>query len=268
MNNVLNIDTRELNEFANRLANLSKTALPNVVRKTLNDAAMDVKKDTMLKAAGNSFEKRQPNFFKYFSKVEFAAGRDINKMQSRVGFTEVGLNGENNYAVKDLEQQEKGGTIGGKSFIPLSFGRANVSGLIKEEFRLQNIKNKWFEPRHVSGKNEKERFVKTLKHAGVGGFILTDRYVFRVNAIEKRKKFDKRGYNRLVKKLGSASGIKKSGFESDIWKLTPLYSVDWGRTIKVAKTSFMEAASKVTVSRIEKMFVKNAEERFKRVLKK
>ncbi len=69
MNNVLNIDTRELNEFANRLANLSKTALPNVVRKTLNDAAMDVKKDTMLKAAGDSFEKRQPNFFKYFSKV-------------------------------------------------------------------------------------------------------------------------------------------------------------------------------------------------------
>lgn len=268
MNTVLNIDTIELREFSKRLESLSKTALPNVVRKTLNDAAMDVKKDTMQKAAGDAFEKRQPNFFKYFSKVEFAKGHDINKMEARVGFTEVGLNGDKNHAIKDLQQQEEGGVIGGKSFIPLSFGRAGATGLVKREYWLENIRDKWLEPKNVAGKNEKERFVKTLKHAGVGGFILTDRYVFRVNALMKRRKFDKAGYNRLVKKLGSASGIKKSGFESDIWKLTPLYSVDWGRTIRVAKTSFMKAASEVTISRVENMYIKNAEERFKRVLKK
>ena len=41
----LNINAEDIVKFTNKLEKLSTTALPNVVRKTLNDVAMDVKKE-------------------------------------------------------------------------------------------------------------------------------------------------------------------------------------------------------------------------------
>jgi hypothetical protein len=85
----------------------------------LNKAAFDVKQNTMLKSAEASFVKRQPNFFKANSRVEMASGWDLDKMQATVGFNSSGLKGgSNNHAVEDLEQQERGGTIKSRSFIP------------------------------------------------------------------------------------------------------------------------------------------------------
>lgn len=249
MNNVLTIDTRELTEFANRLANLSKTALPNVVRKTLNDAAMDVKKTTMPESS-HVFTQRQQNFFTANSRVEFAkSSSSISNMQSSVGFMEKGLKGENNYSVKDLEQQEKGGTITNKSFIPLDTARTSKSNSksVKANLRLTAI-DRIIHTRNQKGKNKKEKFIRAVIRAGVGGFVLGsdisgENILWRVNSVSQNLK---------TRKLD----------------ITPLYNYRKGRSIKVSPTHFMEKASEKTTKKMEKFFIINAEERFKRVLKK
>src|SRR5580765_6106331 len=117
----LNVNADAVVRYAVRLERMSRTTLPNVVRQTLNSAAFDVKKTTMPAQADRTFVKRKPTFFKATSKVNMAQGADINSMQSEVGFAGT------SQAVEDLEKQEKGGNIGGRTFIPLAKARTSGS---------------------------------------------------------------------------------------------------------------------------------------------
>lgn len=267
MNTVLNINTRELNEFSKRLESLSKTALPNVVRKTLNDAAMDVKKDTMPESA-RVFIPRQKNFFTANSRVEFAkSSSSISNMQSSVGFMEKGLKGENNYSVKDLEQQEAGGKIAGRSFIPLRSARIGNSntGLAKAQFRLSSIMEKIANASDFTGKNDRQKFIHAASFVGKGGFVIgtgeESNFVYYIAWIGRTDK------KHSMSKRGLGAGIKNRKGNTVV-NAIPIYSIEGGRNVNVEGTHFMEKASEKTTRKIEKMFIANAEERFKRVLKK
>lgn len=266
MNTTLNIDTRELRDFSTRLGSLSKTALPNVVRKTLNDSAMEVKQKTMPESA-RVFTQRQKNFFTANSRVEFAGGTDINSMRSSVGFMETNLKGQNNYAVKDLEQQELGGKIGGRSFIPLRSARIGNSntGLVKAQFRLSNIMEKIANASDFTGKNDRQKFIHAASFVGKGGFVIGTGeesnfvyYIAWIGRTDKRHSMSKRG-------LGAGIKNRKG---NTVVNAVPIYSIDGGRNVSVKGTHFMKNASVKTSGGIEKRFIINAEERFKRVLKK
>lgn len=267
MNNVLTIDTRELIGFTKRLENLSKTALPNVVRKTLNDAAMDVKKTTMPESS-HVFTQRQKNFFTANSRVEFAQNSSsISNMQSSVGFMEKGLKGENNYSVKDLEQQEAGGKIAGRSFIPTKNARIGNSntGLVKAQFRLSSIMEKIANAADFTGKNDRQKFIHAASFVGKGGFVIGTGeesnfvyYIAWIGRTDKRHSVSKRG-------LGAAMLNRKG---NTVVNAIPIYSIEGGRNVNVEGTHFMEKASEKTTKKMEKFFIINAEERFKRVLKK
>lgn len=267
MNTVLNIDTSELRDFSKRLEDLSKTALPNVVRKTLNDAAMDVKKNTMPESA-RVFTPRQKNFFTATSRVEFAkSSADINSMQSSIGFMDEGLKGENNYSVKDLEQQESGGRIAGRSFIPTRAARIGNSntGLVKSQFRLSNIMEKIVNASDFTGKNDAQKFIHAASFVGKGGFVIgtgeQSNFVYHIAWIgrtDKRHSVSKRG-------LGAAIMNKKG---NTVVNAIPIYNIEGGRSVGVKSTRFMQKASEKTTKKIEKLFIANAEDRFKRVLKK
>jgi len=64
-------------------------------------------------------------------------------MRATIGMVEASLKGSHNYSVKDLEQQELGGAIDKRSFIPLKGGRiGNSFGKnVRANARLSSINN-------------------------------------------------------------------------------------------------------------------------------
>src|SRR5690606_16933932 len=107
----------------------------------LTKTARHVKDVTMPKTS-KVFVRRAPNFFKANSKWERAEGFDIKKMKATVGFYSNRLVKQaTNYAVRDLEQQEKGGNIRGRAFIAMRQARTG-RGLVRPGLRMDDIQNK------------------------------------------------------------------------------------------------------------------------------
>lgn len=242
----LNINTDELVIFTNKLERLHKSALPIAIRGALNNAAFDVKQRTMLKTSKDDFVNRQPNFFKATSKVKAASGFDMGSMQSEVGFTDTGLKGEKNFSVKDLEQQERGGTISGRSFIPLKTARGSNSDSkpVRPSNRISDKKN-LKKISDAKGSTWSVRAIKTAVHVGVGGFMLAT----------GGKGPQKTG------QLWRVKSIERSGGRTR-FKVDKLYSFSKTRKVTVHKTNFMKRASLWSASNLEKFFIEQAERQF------
>lgn len=243
----ININADAVVAHTNRLEKMHRSALPSAVRGALNGAAFDVKKNTMPKSAADAFENRSPNFFKANSRVEMARGFDIRSMKATVGFTESGLSGSNNYAVKDLEQQEYGGTIKRRALIPTDTARGGSNNkLVRPANRLSNINNVVVASR-ARGKSDREKFVKAAVFAGRGGYVMGEfrgqQILWRINSLERK--------------------------DRKVWrfKLTPLYSYEQGRNVRVKPTGFMQKASLKSAEKIEEIFIKEAERQIERLRK-
>lgn len=236
---VININTSAVVRHTAKLEKLHRSALPVAVRQTLSKAAFDVKMRTMPEQANKNFIKREPNFFKANSKVTPAKGFDMKSMVATVGF--VPLKGTNK-AVDDLEQQEGGGNIGGRTFIALRDAR--ISGNWRKKprarMRLADIDNKIVDSKKAKGKNSKERFVKSVIHAGKGGFVLG----------EKRTS----GGSRILFEIRSV--IRKKG--DTVIKSKPIYAVKKGRVVKPGATHFMRTASMQSAKGMESIFITEA----------
>lgn len=242
MKKMLDINTDALAKFANQLEKLSKSALPVAVRQTLNSTAYDVKKRTMLAIVDKTFEKRQPNFFKANSKVEPAQGFNISNMRSIVGFVEGGLKGTQNYAVKDLEQQEHGGTIGGRSFIPLKDARANKDWKkkVRAANSIESINSKLYNSKDAKGKNDAVKYVKTAAIAGKHGWV-----------IGNKKNSDG---NRIVYQIRSFKRLGKGHVVNSV----AMYALKTNRKIKPKATHFMQKACEQSAAQMEQFFIKHA----------
>lgn len=235
----LNINTNAAVIFTNKLEKLHRSALPSAIRGTLNKAAFDVKKTTMPAVAGETFKKRQPNFFKANSRVDMAKGFDIASMKATVGFTETNLKGESNFAVKDLEQQERGGNIKKRSFIPMQPARSGGDARpVRPVNRLSGIK-KIVNSAKMKGVNDKQKFLHAVADAGVGGFVLGNKnknVLWRVESIGKGK-----------------------------IKMKPIYSFKAGRNVNVKGTGFMEKASLESAHKIDDFYVQEAKRQIERL---
>jgi hypothetical protein len=235
MHLTVNINT----DVTKKLEQIHRSALPIAIRTTLNKVAFDMKKNTLMQTSGSIFEKRNPNFFKANSRVDMAKGFNVNNMASQVAMVNTGLKGSNNYAVQDLEQQEHGGSIKKKSFIPLAPARASSSNsrAVRPMNRLSSIQ-KLVDARKARGVNERQKFIKSAIFAGKGGFVLSEfkgkKIVWRVNSLDR---------------MG----------ESKSFKLTPLYTFEEGRTVKVKQTGFMKKAANLSAEHIQDYFFQEAE---------
>lgn len=240
----LHIDTNAVVKFTNILEKLHRSALPSAIRNTLNDAAFDVKTKTMPLRADETFKKRQPNFFKANSRFDNAQGFDVNTMQSIVGFTEESLNGGNNFAVKDLEQQESGGAIDKKSFIPMDPARtgSNTNKPVRANARLKQIKI--IKAKNAKGVNQGQKFIKSLFFAGVGGSVLSiykgKETLWRVNSLRRN--------------------------DDGSFKLTPTYNFKQGRKVNVKPTHFMEKASLATADKLDRFYIKQAQRQIEKFM--
>lgn len=233
-----NVDTDAVIALTNRLEKLNRSAFPNAVRGTLNGLALDVKQNTMLQQADHSFINRTKTFFKSGSTVNFAKGFLVESMESEVGF----LDKKNNQAIQDLKQQEFGGTIHGRSFIALNNARTskNVRKLVAKKNQISKIRN-IVSTSNVPGKNEKEKFVKSIMFAGKGGLVLSQNILWRVNSLTR------------------ARGGK--------FKLTAIQSYKQNRSVRIRHaTHFMKKASEKTMKKADAIYFKEAERQFNRAL--
>lgn len=233
----LNIDTTAVVKFTNTLEKLHKSALPSAIRGALNSAVYDVKTKTLPKNSDEKFINRQPNFFKANSRFENAKGFNVKTMKATVGFVSVNLKGNNNFAVKDLEQQEEGGTIKKRSFVALRTARSGNSSIknVRASARLSSIR-KIVDSKKMSGRNDREKFRKSVYVAGVGGYVLG---------------------NRNPSILWRVNSLKKSGALA--FKLTPLYTFKQNRSVSVQPTFFMKTSSLQSGAKIEQFYIKEAQ---------
>jgi hypothetical protein len=240
-----NIHMASVDALSKKLFKISETALPNVVRETINKAATDLKKEE-IPITSSIFINRNKTFFKATSRIEFAKGMNIDGMKAVVGFVEKtpqsGLSGP----TSDLEQQEAGGTIYGRSFVAEAAARGgDYRKLIRPNYRLSVIKKKLIDQAKMSGQSKKEKFVQAVYQAGVGGFVLGDRFIWRVDQI-------------------LSSDIRTKNMRV---KMTPLYSYKQNRQVNVHATKFMEKAADLASRKIEGIFTGLAQKRFERELK-
>jgi hypothetical protein len=238
---VLNINADAAVVFANQLEKLHRSALPSAIRNTLNEAAMLVKKDTLLKSAKDNFKERQANFFKANSKVDFAKGFNVNTMQATVGMYSNKLKGEDNYAVKDLEQQEHGGQIEGRSFIAQKAARVSGWKMPKKKYSISDItkgKTKIYDSEKNEAKTKKQQWIRTSVHAGVGSIVMG-------NYRDGKRRF---GYE--ITEINNSNGLKI--------KHKRIFSIVADREVKIKATHFMKEASIPVARKMENIFQEKA----------
>ncbi len=250
---LFSIDTKASKDFADKLLKMKRSAFPNAVRETLSAAAKSVKQKTMPQTAKKAFAERSPNFFKANSSVEFARGYDIKTMQATVGFVSQKLKGGNNYAVKDLEQQEEGGSINNRSFMPLDGARMSGSRnrLVLKKNRLENIK-RVMRVRTSAGVNKKQAWIKTA---------ITAKKLNPNNALVLGNENSKG--RRTLSRINSIQSI---GGKIVINK-TALYSYKKGNNVNPKGTGFMERASLDVVPNMNQIFNIEAQKQINRIKK-
>lgn len=236
----LNINSDGVVKWTAKLEKLHRSALPVAIREALNSAAFNTKQKTMPDEAEKSFVNRSKNFFKANSRVEKATGFNVRQMKSTAGFISTNLKGGNNYAVKDLEQQENGGNIERKSFVPLKEARQgnSMKKLVKSNARLSNI-NKIVDVRKISTRNKRKAFRLAAIEAGKGGFVLSGKKLWKINLVKRNNKINK----------------------------TALYNFKKGRSINVKPTNFMKKASIESTLQLENYYIREAQKQIKRLAK-
>jgi hypothetical protein len=192
-------------------------------------------------SADKHFEKRKPNFFKANSKVVMAQGFEVGSMKSVVGFTSTSA-GYNHFAVLELEEQEHGGVIDHRSFVPMDAARTSESNVraVRPGNRLSVI-NKIINAKDAKGSSRGQRFIKSAVFAGRGGFVLSE------------------GAKKKLYKIESIDG-------SEI-KARAIYSFEEGRSVNVDETGFMKEATLNTASHLEKFYIEEANRRFQKAFK-
>lgn len=250
----LQIDSTALVRYTNKLEKVHRSALPVAVRSALNSAAFDVKKNTMPASAKKAFVQRKPTFFKANSKVEPAKGFNIKSMRAAVGFL------PNSDASKELEQQEHGGKIGRRQFIPAIGARsgANWNKKVREDLRLANLKNlNIIDADKVRFKNHGKRKAQKFIRASI---VAKKKYGSKAFVLGNKRTDGGRTLSQ-IKTIKVGNGKVKI-------KRTPVYTYKKGRKVTVAKTQFMRRASMESGMKIEEHFIKAAEKQLMKHISK
>jgi len=211
----------------------------------LNDVAFEAKKQVP-KIFKNKFIIRKKTFIKAHTGVKKSLNTfDVNKMSSEMGVIKgKSKSGDN------LEQQERGGTILNRDFIPLKSARVGKSEhkLISRRNYLSNIGRNHKRIKGPSSPFKSQKFIKAA-FADKTGYIVYNDLLIELRTVKKTRR-------------------KKSGKGGKLFiGIEPLYSYATNRVVKVDKAPFIYPAGKGASKKIAKFFKNNAEKRIKRELK-
>lgn len=240
------IDTSKVKEFAIELQRVNKSAIPVTIRQTLNKAAYDVKQVTMPESSAAPFIHRMATFFKANSKVTQAEGFNISSMKSVVGF--IPKTDVKDTSVTDLEQQESGGQIKGRSFIPLAQDRVNSSWQrnVKAAGRYRGFAGKIYDSKDAPAKSSKLQYLQSaIDAAKVGGLVIGNRLTSKGNKIAWQVQH--------INRFGGNTYVVA----------TPLFAVEANRSVKPPATHFMQKASNISAAKMEGYFIELANKKIK-----
>ncbi len=245
----VNVNTDELAKLNLKLEKVHRSEFPVTVRNTLNTMAFETKKKTLPEEFDKSFTIRSKSFSKAFSSVKTAQGFNVKTMKSTVGMTDRKRGGRPEQAGRDMTPQQLGGKIGGRTFIPMKQARTskNPNKNVRKENRLSNI-TKIVNTKDNSSGTEKQKFVRTAlnvaTHHGKKTLVRHKGVLYRI---------DRAGSNIKTRKM-------------DL-KVTPIYSVEEGRSVKVSSSPVTRRAALRTHKRANVIFVKQAEKKIKTIMK-
>lgn len=191
MANIIDIDSRELVKFTNKLESIGKYEVPVVVRQTLNELAFQMKgysgREGMIsKEAKTQFEhSRNKTLFKAFTGVQKSKGNNINSMSSRAGI--IQRSGRERLA-EGLAEQQEGGRLESPS-TPLSTSR--ISKSISKKVRTKNYLNR-LTPVDLR-RNKGKRFVARANQAYKNGRAIIFTSKTGVDFVANIKKVNRNG---------------------------------------------------------------------------
>lgn len=248
----VNVNSNELIEYSKKLDKLHRSAFPVTVRQTLSSQAFQTKEKELIQEYNKAFTVRSKGFSKSFSKAEPAKGFEVNRMFSTVGMQDKKRGGTSVQAGRDMDIQQAGGIIRGRSFIPTQYARTgkNWNKNVRRDYRLGVLDKKIGRASEVSrskGRNRKQRFIRTAAYAATRGnnFMIDSRYLYLVT---------RGGAGRYRYKL---NGLNLS--------ITPLYSYRKGRSVRIRdKRKFTEKAARRVNMRSEQIFKGHAKKQFKK----
>ena len=169
-----------------------------------------------------------------------AKGSSLPSMESEVGFVSLG---SKNPAVDNLEEQERGGTIDDREFIPIDSGsrsRGKADRNVVKRSQLRNLPE-FKDVSKQKGKNRKQRMYLAALKGKKGDLMLTEDRVIRIDKI--------------------SSNLKTRGTKV---KFKMLYSFKENRKVKVEKTGFMKTAANWSASDTPRFFKEQFEREFKK----
>lgn len=257
MPNVFRIDALQVADHRRRLEEMSRSAIPVVVRQTLNAAAFRVKTETM-PIESRIFAERKPTFFKANSKVDPAKGLEIDTMKAMVAF--LPKPDDKSHSVEDLQEQEEGGGIENRSFIALADARKGETwqGLTMANKRRKGseIGNRpVFDSKDAPGANDKQKFIKSAYEAQkVGGIVIGNRVNSKGNKIAWS----------IQKSFEHGSGRMVMIFDKKFVQ-SQLFSVKKDRKVHPHATHFMRKASDDAQQQMGVDFVKFANAKLNKV---
>jgi hypothetical protein len=251
-NRFLDVNAQGLIEYTQKLDKMKRSSLPNAVRNTLNTMAFDTKKKTLLQEAKKSFVQRNPSFFRRFSRVEMAKGFNINLMRSTVGMVDRAFGRSSEQAGRDMTQQQVGGRIGGRTFVPLDTARTSKSHRknVRRANRLDNL-NIVLDTLESRASDPKQRFVQSAIHA-------VER--FGTGAVIKHRRDDGKTFLYKIERGGSDLRTRQFNI-----KITPLYSIKSGRSVSVRAQPFTFRASVRTAKNVARIYKEKAERELRKL---
>lgn len=175
----IKIDSNAMKEYEKKLNDLHRSAFPNAIRSTLNDAAFEMKKDKLHTSAAKNFKHtRSKSFFKKFSGVKKATGWNINSMYSEIGLLDMGVKTAKT-AIDNMHMHEKGGSINeGATYLRDSRTSKSFGKLVRKQNYFKRSK-------FVKGKNYVRKAFVALKENAI---MKHGDYLIRVNKITKGNK--------------------------------------------------------------------------------
>ena len=178
-----------------------------------------------------------------------AQGFAVDAMVATVGFLPISEK-DKSHAVQDLEQQEDGGSIEDRAFIPMTQARGGSNNRnVLDQYRLKNIMSKIVDSEDSGASTPGGRFLQSARYAGLGGFVIGN-------------KRTKKGARTLWQVVGLGGGANRSGVV-----LKPLYSVKAKREVTPADRfhDFMKTASILSAAKMQANFIAIAEARIARI---
>jgi hypothetical protein len=237
---MISVDTSSVHSLSETLTKIHRAAFPNAVRTALNDAAFDVKKNTLLISAKENFDNvRQPNLFKKYSAVLKAEGWVVEKMQSTVGMSPSGAASK---TIDRFEEQEEGGSLEHKA-IPLNLAR--VGGLHK-------------------GKVLKNRFTGNVTKIATVAYGDKKALIRTVTGFGRQRGGKGKGVAVLYGNiLYEIKGFKRFRRTNSIkLHFDQIYKYNKSRKVSVKPTHFVKEAGLSSGKNIPQYFVKSAEKQF------